>query len=74
MSHWANTTSVISKCGTFSLLLFLAILFSVLWSNLIVLHAKSSREYPALILNVNLFSVYFYIFLLKDYQYFHCVF
>ena len=41
--RWSNTTSVISRCGTFSPLLFLVILFPVLSSNFIVLGAKSSR-------------------------------
>ena len=37
------TSSVISKCGTFSLFLSLVILFSVLQSNFAVSGVKSSR-------------------------------
>ena len=44
--QWANTISVISKCGTFSPFLSLIILFSVFPKNLIVSGAKSSRYYP----------------------------
>ena len=57
--QWANTTSVISRCGTFSPFLSLVILFSVLLSNFIVSSVKSSRMYQFLILNVILFSVLF---------------
>ena len=48
------TISVIARCGTFSLLLSLAILFSVLPSSFIVSGVKSSMLYPFLILNVTL--------------------
>ena len=50
------TTSVISKCGTFSPFLSLVTLFSVLPCNFIVSSVKSSR-YLILILNVILFSI-----------------
>ena len=54
-----NTTSVISRCGTFSPFLSLVILFLVFSSNFIVSSVKSSRLCPSLILNVTLFSVLF---------------
>ena len=61
--QWTNTTSLILRCGTFSLFFSLVILFSVLPSNFIVSGVKSSRLYPFLILNVNPFSViYIYIY------------
>ena len=54
---------LISRCGTFSPFLSLAILFSVVPSNFIVSCVKSSRLYSFLILNIALFSVLFtYIF------------
>ena len=40
---WTYTTSVISRCGTFSLFLSLVILFSVFPSNFIVSDVKSYR-------------------------------
>ena len=59
MLQWTNTTSVVSKCGTFSPFLSLVILFSVLPSNFTVLGVKSSKLYPFLILTVILFSILF---------------
>ena len=59
---WTNTTPVIFEQGTFSPSLSLAMLFSSLVSNFIVSGVKSSRVYPVLILNVNLFSVLFTLF------------
>ena len=58
-SQWTNSTSVISRCGTFSPFLSFVILFSALPSSFIVSDVKSSRLYPSLILNVTLFSILF---------------
>ena len=68
--QWTNTTSVISRCGTFSPFLSLFILFSLLPSNFTFSGAKSSRLYPSLILNVILFSIFLHISVLMIYQYF----
>ena len=65
--QWTNTTSVISRCHTFSPFLNLVILFSVFPSYFIVSGVKPSRLYPFLILNKILFSL-IYISLLMDYQ------
>ena len=62
MLQLTSTISVISKCGTFSQYLFLAILFSMRPSNFNVSGVKSSREYAVLILNVILFSVFYIYF------------
>ena len=64
-----NATSVISRCGTFSLFLSLIILFSVLPSNFIVPGVKSSRLYRFFILNVILFSILLTYIYNDDYQY-----
>ena len=63
--QWTNTTSLISKWGTFYPFLSLVILFLVLPRNFIVLGVKSSRCYLVLILNVILFSILF-IYILID--------
>ena len=68
------TTSVISRCSTFSPLLSLVILFSVLPSNFIVSGVKHSRLYPFLILYVILFQFYLHISVLMVCQYFLHVF
>ena len=67
--QWTNTTSLISRCGTFSPFFSLVILYSVLPSNFIVSGVKSSRLYPFLILNVTpYFQFYLHIFVLMVYQ------
>ena len=59
MLQWTNTTSVISRGGTFSPFLSLVILFSVLPKKFIVSGVESSKLDPVLILNVILFSILF---------------
>ena len=65
MLQWTNTTSVISKYGTFSPFLFLPILFTVLPFNFVVSGVTSSKEYPVLILNAILFPILFKYILIE---------
>ena len=57
--QWTNTTSVISKWGTFSPFSFLGILLLMLPSNVIISGVKRSRKYLVLFLNVTLPSTLF---------------
>ena len=57
--QWTNTTSVISRGGTFSLFLSLVILLLVFPSNLVVSGVNNPKLYPSLISNVTLFSILF---------------
>ena len=50
-------TSIISRCGTFSLFSSLVIKHLILPTNFIVSCIKSSRQYPVFILNLILFSM-----------------